>query len=78
MNEFEQQFVRFLLTADKETLKTWYLQASDNDILEAAALMDRFAAFLEDELLTLNIENQIATMPVLFEAQAVIASIRDL
>jgi len=78
MNEFEQQFVRFLLTADEKTLKTWYLQASDNDILEAAALMDRFAEFLEDELITLKIENQIETMPVLIEAQAVIASIRDL
>ena len=78
MTEFEQQFVHFLLTADKDAIQHWYSRASNHDLIVACELMERFAAFLDYELLSLTIEKQIESMPVLLEAQAVIASVREI
>jgi hypothetical protein len=68
----------FLMNADQQTLKNWYASASMEDLIYATELLDQYEVVLENELLFAKIDKQISAMPVMFEAQAVIAAVRDL
>lgn len=76
MDQHDQDNLRFLLSCSPNQLKQWYNTASDEDLLYASELMDRYAIYLEYEIRADKIERKLATMPVLTEAQAVIAAIR--
>lgn len=68
----------FLMNADQQTLKNWYASASMEDLIYATELLDQYEVVLENELLFATIDKQISAMPVMFEAQTVIAAVRDL
>lgn len=76
MNHHDQLNLKFLLSRSPEDLKKWYDAAADDDLLYAAELLERYAAYLEFEITSSKIEKQLAAMPVLVEAQAVIAAVR--
>lgn len=77
MNQTDQHNLRFLLSCDKEQLRHWYNTASEEDLRYASELMDRYAHYLEWEIQAQRIEKEILAMPVLTEAQAVIAMVSD-
>lgn len=76
MNQYDLDNLRFLLSRSPKQLREWYDTASDSDLCYAGQLMDQYAALLEDEILSTQIERKIEQMPVLLEAQAVIAAIQ--
>lgn len=77
MNQNDHDNLRFLLTADPVTLRDWYNKCSNDDLIYANHLLDLYKTQLEDAIISDRIEQQIAMMPVLTEAQAVIATVRD-
>ena len=76
MNQRDKENLKFLLSSSPERLREWYNQVSDEDLLYASDLMDRYAAYLEWEIKSQLIERELAAMTVLTEAQAVIAAVR--
>lgn len=77
MNRHDQDNLKFLLTRSPDELRAWYNSVSDDDLLYAKELMDRYAAYLEWEIQAQRIELELQSMPVLTEAQAVIAAVRN-
>ena len=77
MDQHDQGNLRFLLSCSPEQLKAWYNTASNQDLVYAGELLDKYAQFLEWEIQSEKIEKQLASMPVLVEAQAVIATVRN-
>jgi len=78
MDQDDVKNLHFLLSRTPDQLRAWYDSVSDDDLLYASIILDRYADFLRDEKRRLDIECQIEQMPVLTEAQAVIAAVRDL
>jgi len=78
MDQHDVENIRFLLSRTPEQLREWYNSVSDEDLLYASLILENYADFLRQENITLEIERQIEQMPVLTEAQAVIAAVRDL
>jgi len=78
MDQHDVENIRFLLSRTPEQLREWYNSVSDEDLLYASLILENYADFLRQENITLEIEQQIEQMPVLIEAQAVIAAVRDL
>lgn len=78
MNQHDVENIRFLLSRTPEQLREWYNSVSDEDLLYASLILENYADFLRQENITLEIERQIEQMPVLTEAQALIAAVRDL
>ena len=76
MNQRDKENLKFLLSSSPERLREWYNQVSDEDLIYASDLMDRYAAYLEWEIKSQQIERELAAMTVLTEAQAVIAAVR--
>lgn len=76
MNQRDKENLKFLLSSSPEQLREWYNQVSDEDLIYASDLMDRYAAYLEWEIKSQQIERELAAMTVLTEAQAVIAAVR--
>lgn len=76
MNQHDRDNLTFLLTASSETLRAWYDLCSDDDLIYATQLLDRYQTQLEDAIIADQIEQQIAAMPVLTAAQAVISAVR--
>jgi hypothetical protein len=77
MNQHDQDNLRFLLNSSPAQLKKWYQTADDNDLLYASELLERYGSLLDFEIMSSKVEKQLAAMPVLTEAQAVIAAVRD-
>jgi hypothetical protein len=76
MNAHDQANLRFLLSANAESLKSWYESASYSDLVYANELMDRYAVFLQEEILAAQIEQEIDAMLVFTAAQAVIDRVK--
>lgn len=76
MNQRDIDNVRFLIDCTPEQLRNWYDSVSEADLIYASLIMENYASLLETEIKFQNIEQQIAAMPVMTEAQAVIAMVR--
>lgn len=76
MSDFDIKLVRFLLESNEQELKKWYKNATEDDLLYASCLMEIYGHALEDQCLSDRIDRIISQMPVLTEAQAVIAAVR--
>jgi len=76
MNQRDKENLKFLLSSSPDQLLKWYNQVSDEDLIYASDLMDRYAVYLEWEIKSQQIEHELAAMTVLTEAQAVIAAVR--
>lgn len=76
MNQRDIDNVRFLINCTPEQLRNWYDSVSEADLIYASLIMENYATLLETEIKFQNIEQQIAAMPVMTEAQAVIAMVR--
>lgn len=76
MNQRDIDNVRFLINCTPEQLRNWYDSVSEADLIYASLIMENYASLLETEIKFQNIEQQIAAMPVMTEAQAVIAMVR--
>lgn len=76
MNQRDLDNVRFLINCTPEQLRNWYDSVSEADLIYASLIMENYASLLETEIKFQNIEQQIAAMPVMTEAQAVIAMVR--
>lgn len=76
MNQRDLDNVRFLINCTPEQLRNWYDSVSEADLIYASLIMENYATLLETEIKFQNIEQQIAAMPVMTEAQAVIAMVR--
>ena len=76
MDQFDQANLKFLLNCNSQQLREWYNTVSDDDLHYASELMERYADFLETEVRAQRIELELQSMPVMVEAQAVIAMIR--
>lgn len=76
MNQRDIDNVRFLINCTPEQLRNWYDSVSEADLIYASLIMENYATLLDTEIKFQNIEQQIAAMPVMTEAQAVIAMIR--
>lgn len=76
MDQFDQANLKFLLNCNSQQLREWYNTVSDDDLRYASELMERYADFLETEVRAQRIELELQSMPVMVEAQAVIAMIR--
>jgi hypothetical protein len=76
MKQNDRENLRFLLNCDPQQLREWYNTVSDDDLIYASELMERYAKFLESEVQSQRIELELRTMPVMIEAQAVIAAVR--
>jgi hypothetical protein len=77
MDQRDLDNLKFLLDSSPEQIRVWYQQVSDDDLIYAAELMERYATYLETEVEFQRIDNKIAAMPVMIEAQAVIAMVRS-
>lgn len=77
MNDHDLANVRFLLSRTPEQLHEWYSSVNEVDLLYAAEILERYGEYLVNETKTIEIENQLSNMTTFFEAQAVIAAIRD-
>lgn len=76
MNQNDLDNIRFLLNRTPAELYQWYQTVSDQDLVYANEIMEQYARFLASEIESEIIEKQLAAMPVLVEAQAVIAAVR--
>jgi len=76
MDQHDYEQLEFLLQADKTMLRQWYTNATDAELIRANLLMDLYSHYLKHEVELNKIDQAIAKMPVLVEAQAVIASVR--
>lgn len=76
MNQTDRNNLSFLMNADQQTLKKWYNLADMEDLIYASKLLDKYEVHLKNELLFAKIDEQISKMPVMLEAQAVIAAVR--
>jgi hypothetical protein len=76
MDQRDLDNLKFLLDSSPEQIRAWYQQVSDDDLIYAAELMERYATYLETLVEFQRIDNKIAAMPVMIEAQAVIAMVR--
>lgn len=76
MTQHDLSNMKFLLSRSPSQLKTWYESASYSDLVYANELMDRYAVFLQEEILAAQIEQEIDVMPVFTAAQAVIDRVK--
>lgn len=76
MSEVDLNNIKFFMQASKEQLREWYQQASDADLIYVVGLLNQYAGYLDFISQEQRIEAEIASMPVLLEAQAVIAAVR--
>jgi len=77
MNKEDLDTLEFFLSADPETVKNWYQHASYVDLSNANHLLNLYHTYLKHETLCIKIETKIMAMPVMTEAQAVIAAVRE-
>ena len=68
--------VRFLLSRTPDQLKEWYHSVNEEDLEYALEIMDDYEVFLKQEVMFARIDYAISKMPVMIEAQAVIASVQ--
>jgi len=76
VSEVDLNNIKFFMQASKEQLREWYQQASDADLIYVVGLLNQYAGYLDFISQEQRIEAEIASMPVLLEAQAVIAAVR--
>ena len=76
-NQHDRNNLNFLLSADQETLKLWYKNCSNDDLLYAKSLLDAFALEIHEEIETQLIDSQLDTMKNFTEATAVLSYIRE-
>jgi 5'-deoxynucleotidase YfbR-like HD superfamily hydrolase len=76
VSELDLNNIKFFMQASKEQLREWYEQASDADLIYAAGLLDQYASYIQFEAREQRINAAIDRMPVMLEAQAVIAAFR--
>jgi hypothetical protein len=76
VSELDLNNIKFFMQANKQQLREWYEQASDADLIYAASLLDQYASYIQFEAQDQLINAEIARMPVMLEAQAVIAAFR--
>ena len=76
MDQHDYEQLEFLLQADKTMLRQWYTNATDAELIRANLLMDLYSHYLKHEVELNKIDKAIEKMPVLVEAQAVIAAIK--
>ena len=76
MDQHDYEQLEFLLRADKTMLREWYTNATDAELIRANLLMDLYSHYLKHEVELNKIDKAIEKMPVLVEAQAVIAAIK--
>jgi len=76
VNQRDLANIRFLLACTPDQLKDWYNSVSDDDLVYASLIMEHYAILLETEVEFAKIDQQIEDMPVMTEAQAVIAMVR--
>ena len=76
MNQRDLANIRFLLACTPDQLKDWYNSVSEDGLVYASLIMEHYAALLETEVEFAEIDKQIEAMPVMTEAQAVIAMVR--
>lgn len=77
MNQRDLDNIRFLVNCTPEQLREWYNSADEGDLIYASHIMDLYEQYLENEIAYQRIEKQILAMPVMLEAQAVIAMVRN-
>jgi len=75
VNQDDLELLDFLLSADREDLCGWYRKCDEAALIRASFLMDLYANYLRVESEFIDIDGKIQDMPVLFEAQAVIAAL---
>jgi len=76
MNSHDLANVRFLLSRTPEQLKEWYHSVNEEDLEYALEIMDDYEVFLKQEVMFAKIDHAISKMPVMIEAQAVIAAVQ--
>lgn len=76
MTKLDLENIRFLLSRTPKQLREWYDTVSVHELVYASHIMDIYADYLNTEILFNKIEQDINDMPVLLDAQAVIASVR--
>lgn len=76
-SQHDRNNLNFLLSADQETLKLWYKNCSNDDLLYAKSLLDAFALEVHEEIKTQLIDSQLDIMKHFTEATAVLSYIRE-
>ena len=76
-SQHDRNNLNFLLSADQETLKLWYKNCSNDDLLYAKSLLDAFALEIHEEIKTQLIDSQLEAMNHFTEATAVLSYIRE-
>ena len=76
-NQHDRNNLNFLLSVDQETLKLWYKNCSNDDLLYAKSLLDAAALEIHEEIKTQLIDSQLDTMKHFTEATAVLSYIRE-
>jgi len=76
-NQHDRNNLNFLLSVDQETLKLWYKNCSNDDLLYAKSLLDAFALEIHEEIKTQLIDSQLDKMKHFTEATAVLSYIRE-
>jgi len=57
MNAYDRANLEFLMTASEQVLAEWYAQASEDDLVYAAELLDRHQTELDTEAIEQTSEN---------------------
>lgn len=76
-SQHDRNNLNFLLSADPETLKSWYRSCSNDDLLYAKSLLDAFALEIHEDIKTQLIDSQLDMMKNFTEATAVLSYIRE-
>ena len=76
MDQRDYDLLHQLLAATPTELAAWYNQASNEELIHANHVMDLYAHYLKQELVFTEIDEEIANMTTLTQAQAVIAAVR--
>lgn len=75
MNQTDIKNLKFLLNADTSQLREWYNSASNQELMYAKNLLDQYHTMLDDEIVSMQIEEKLRTMPLWLEAQSVISMV---
>lgn len=81
MNKHDQDNLRFLLTASKETLQDWYSQINEDDLAYAMELLDAYSKELDQRQVMNSLDDAIESLESNFddpyaEANAALAKFR--
>jgi len=81
MNQHDSANLKFLINASPETLRSWYAQATDDDLIYAMEILFQFEVELSntiDSLVVKDIEQKISHMEGVFtDAQAVLTKFKQ-